>query len=415
MLAAVSLAATAITPSLGGSKIGTLSSKETERVFDPTRHGFGFYNWRVYEGDYPETDERMEDDWRASFERAFDRPVADLPEGLIEALSNHAREGLLEVVRTNGYCYGMVFAAQKYFEQPEKIPVEFETASEIAHPNAPRESGATPVLDEIREYHAAQYLDVHAWLGRYGLFDVSLIDYETQLADLRHAVDAFGTAGITVFTESEVRSHQVLVYDYEQHADETILLAYDPNYTAESYDRFTYTIEIDTSGETPRPKPIEYGVAYDQFVYNEYDREIRNKRESSGPLADDHSLFDELFETTVFVTTNSELETAVIDPSGRRLERTNGVDALHYRYGAANGTYTISLAGQRSEEYAIDVYASSRHRTVFDETIEGSIAAGETKQYTLTIGPDRATLETGLSSAAVLGAVGGGDYAYHRL
>jgi hypothetical protein len=413
MLAAVSLTAATVTPMLGGAKTGALSPSKAERVFDPARHGFGFYNWRVYEGDYPETDATMEDSWQASFERAFDRPIADLPDGLIEVLSRHVREGLLEAVRTNGYCYGMVFAAQKYFEHPEKIPAEFETASEITHPNAPRESGNTPILDEIREYHAAQYLDVYAWLGRYGLFNTALIDYEAQLADLCHAVDAFGTAGITVFTEDSVRSHQVLVYDYEQHADKTVLVVYDPNYTAEIYEQFTYTIEIDTSGETPRPKPIEYGVTYDQFIYNEYDREIRNKRESAGPFREGHSLFDRLFDTTVFVTTDSSLETAVIGPSGRRLERMTGDDAIHYRYGASNGTYTISLTGQRAEEYTVDLYASSRHRTVLDETIEGSITPGETKRYELTIGHGRATLETGLSSAAVLGAVGGG-YAYHR-
>lgn len=412
MLAAVSVAAATVAPVLGGSKTGTLSPKKADHTFDPTCHGFGFYNWRVYESEYPESDEAIEDDWRASFERAFDRPVTDLPEGLIGAISKHAREGLLEAVRTNGYCYGMVFAAQKYFEQPEKIPAEFKTASEVTHPNAPREREKSPVLDEIRKYHAAQYLDIYAWLGRCGLFDVSLIDYEQQLDDLCHAVDTFGTAGITVFTEGAVRSHQVLVYDYEQYVDRTVLLAYDPNYTAESYERFTYTIEIDTSAETPSPKPIEYGMAYDQFIHNEYDRTISDQRGVAGPLTDDHSLFDELFDTTVFVTTSPTLETVVIGPSVQRLKRVTGSDVIHYRYGATNGTYTISFTGQRTAEYTVGVYVSIRYRTALDETLEGSIAAGETKQYELTIDHGRTALETGLSSAAVLGLVGG--YAYHQ-
>lgn len=414
VLAAVSLSAAAVTPVLGGSKTGTLGSASTERAFDPTRHGFGFYNWRVQDGPYPETDEPpIETHWRESFERAFDRPIADLPDGLLEALSHHAREGLLEAARTNGYCYGMVFAAQKYFEQPETIPGGFDTASEITDPNAPQTTDKTPILEEIMEYHAIQYLDFHAWFGRYALFDSTLIDYESQLTDLYETIDAFGTAGITVFTEESVRSHQVLVYDYERYPDRTVLLAYDPNYTAESYERFTYSIEIDTTGETPKPKPVEYGVPYDQFVHNEYDRLIREKRESSGPLVDDHSLYDRLFDTTLFVTTNPTVEAAVFDPSGRRLEHTTGGDSLHYRYGASNGTYTISLTGQRSEKYTLDVYASSRHRTVLEDTIEGSITPGETLRYEITIDHDRASLETGLSGAAVLGVVGGG-YAYHR-
>lgn len=415
VLAAVSVAATAITPALGGSKTGTVGSANADRPFDPTRHGFGFYNWRTQNGPYPGIDgngESVADGWQGPFEQAFDRPLSDLPSGLLDALSQHAREGLLEATRTNGYCYGMVFAAQRYFERPETIPVGFEAASEITHPNAPRAVRGTPVLDEILEYHTAQYLDFHAWLGRYALLGSSLIDYEAQLAELCSTLDAFGTAGITLFTNDSVRSHQVLVYDYERSRDRTTLYAYDPNYYAKLYDRFTYTVEVDTSGETPKPEPTEYGPSYDQFVHNEYDRIIGDRKGSSNSFESDESLYDRLFGTTLFVSPGAGLDALVVDPEGRPLPNTDGHDPLHYRYGASEGTYTIALTGREEGDYAVDVYASSRGHEALDERIEGSIAAGETDRYEVALGSGEAVLESNAAGVAALGAVGG--YAYHQ-
>ncbi|WP_245998371.1 hypothetical protein [Halalkalicoccus subterraneus] len=412
VLAAVSVAATAITPGLGGSRSGTVEPATAERSFDPTRHGFGFYNWRTQKGPYPETDGEFEEGWRDSFVRVFDRPLDELPAGLLDRLEHHAREGLLEAARTNGYCYGLIFAAQRYFEAPETIPGGFETAAEITHPRAPLTTPETPVLDEIKEYHTSQYVDLDAWLGRYDLLDPTLIDYEAQLADLLAAVDAFGTAGITVFRTGTLRSHQLLVYDYDRRPGRTVLSAYNPNYTAEMYERFTYTFEIDTSGDDPVPQPIEYGIPYDQFVYNDRDREIRARRERSGRFGRDGSLYDRLFGTTLFVSPGTELDALVVDPEGRPLSRTTGDDPLHYRYGAPEGTYTIALTGRAATRYTVDVYANSRHDAALDETIEGSIAGGETDRYRVRIDSGEAILEPGTTSAAALGVVGG--YAYHR-
>nr|WP_303650275.1 hypothetical protein [Halalkalicoccus sp. NIPERK01] len=399
---------------MGGSRTGTIGSTDAERAFDPTRHGFGFYNWRVSEGPYPGTrTETVDDGWREAFERAFDRPLSDLPEGFVEGLSRHAREGLLEAVRTNGYCYGMIFAAQRYFERPETIPADFETASGITHPNAPQSVEGTPILDDLVEYQTAQYTDPHAWLGRYALLDASLIDYDAQLADLLAAVDAFGTAAITLFSEQTARSHQVLVYDYERRPGRVVLRAYNPNYTAESYEEFTYTVEIDTRGPSPVPLPVEYGPRYDQFIHNEYDRMIRARRDPSGPLADGGALYDRVFGTTLFVAADPAVGTSVVDPTGRRLEHTTGPEPLHYRYGASTGTYTIALTGQDGGEYALDVYAGSEHHEFLDETIEGSIAAGETERYEVTIDDGGAALATGVGGTAALGAIGA-SYAVRR-
>ncbi|WP_238532770.1 hypothetical protein [Halalkalicoccus jeotgali] len=413
VLAAVPVAAAAITPGLDGSRSGVVGTTSMESTFDPSRHGFGFYNWRIREGPYPGTPpDAIDDGWRESFERAFDRRLSELPAGVVGALSRHAREGLLEAVRTDGYCYGMIFAAQRYFERPETIPADFGTASEITHPHAPLSGEATPVLEDLIDYQTAQYVDFHAWLGRYALFDASLIDYESQIPDLLAAVDAFGTAAITLFTESSVRSHQVLVYDYERSPGRLVLFAYNPNYTAATYEEYTYTVEVDTSGASPVPRPTEH-AGYDQFVHNEYDRAIRTRRESAGagPLADGNSLYERLFGTTLFVDADPAVRTIVVDPAGRRLDHTAGPEPLHYRYGAPEGTYTIVLRGREDAEYAVGIHAASQHRTFLDETVEGSLEAGETDRYEVHIDGSGATLETGVGATALLGALGTG-YAY---
>ncbi|MFC7009285.1 hypothetical protein [Halalkalicoccus salilacus] len=207
--------------------------------FDPARHGFGFRNWRVREGPYPggdgDPEEEFLDRWDEPFRQAFDSSLDSMPGRLREALARHAREGLLETTRTNGYCYGMVFAAQQYFERPGTLPDEFANASEVVHPEAPLSTSETPVLDDVVDYHTAQYLDFYAWFGRYALTRPSWIDLGEELRGLTAAIDRYGTAGITLVSSTSVRSHQVLVYDYDRRRHGVDLAVYDPNYAAATY------------------------------------------------------------------------------------------------------------------------------------------------------------------------------------
>lgn len=364
--------------------------------FDPARHGFGFRNWRVREGPYPggdgDTEEEFLDRWDEPFRQAFDSSLDSMPGRLREALARHAREGLLETTRTNGYCYGMVFAAQQYFERPGTLPDEFANASEVVHPEAPLSASETPVLDDVVDYHTAQYLDFYAWFGRYALTRPSWIDLGEELRGLTAAIDRYGTAGITLVSSTSVRSHQVLVYDYDRRRDGVDLAVYDPNYAAATYESRKPTIRIDTSVAEPTVVPIGLNAVYDRFdrfLHNEYDRRIRagyGDRTSSLTVAPE--VLDRVLGRALFVDIGGPVRAVVTDPGGRRIDRTGGSRVLHYRYGASTGTYSLQAIGEGDGEYSIDAYAGGHRGDLFEETIEASIEAGETHRYELTMDDD---------------------------
>jgi hypothetical protein len=394
-LAAASAGTIAVLSPVVGSEDGRRRTGIGGDGFDPVRHGFGFFNWRVSQGPYPGAveagstpDHGFSDRWEEPFERAFDHPLTALPDRLRESLSRHAHEGLIEVTRTDGYCYGMVFAAQRYFERPGTIPAGFERASEIGHPEAPLSSPETPVLDEIVAYHTAQYLDFYAWFGRYAIARPSLIDYAEQLRELTAVLDVYGTAGVTLVRGGSSRSHQVLVYGYDRRSDGVTLDVYDPNYRAALYEERHPTIEIDTTGDEPTIDSIDFGSGYRHVVHNEYDRLIREGhegRDRTPSIVATPDAMDRLFDAALFVEVEGPVRTAVTDPDGRPLDRTDGENALHYRYGADPGTHLLSVAGEAADEYAIDAYAGGYRGDLFEERREASIDAGEVHRYELTV------------------------------
>lgn len=390
-LAAASVGAFAsVVPFVSRSDAGGHATAETAE-FDPSRHGFGFRNWRVRDGPYPGGDADPEgeflDRWDEPFRRAFDSPLASMPNRLREALARHAREGLFETTRTNGYCYGMVFAAQQYFERPGTLPGGFESASEVVHPDAPLSVPETPVLDDVVSYHTAQYLDFYAWFGRYALTRPAWIDPEEELRGLTAAVDRYGTAGITLVSSTSVRSHQVLVYDYDRRRDGVNLAVYDPNYAATAYGSRRPTIRIDTTGTEPTLVPVDLGAGYDRFdrfLHNEYDRRIRAGYGDRAPsLAAPSEALDEVLGRALFVGIEGPVRAVITDPTGRRVDRTEGGRALHYRYGASTGSYSLRAVGEADGEYSIDVYAGGHGGDLLEETVEATIAAGETHRYEL--------------------------------
>lgn len=391
-LAAASAGAVAAVPFVRGSS----REREGEPAavaggFDPTRHGFGFHNWRIQRGPYPGVDgsdpeTEFVERWHAPFRHAFDSPLGSMPGRLREALAGHAREGLLEATRTNGYCYGMVFAAQQYFERPETLPAGFEHAGEITHPEAPLSIPETPVLDDVVDYHTAQYLDFYAWFGRYALAEPEWIDYDEQLRELTAAIDRHGTAGVTLVSRTSVRSHQVLAYGYERRPGRVSIAVYDPNYVAATYDAWTPTIEVDISGREPTVAPIELGEGYDDFVHNQYDRRIRSGYGDRSPaLTPRPGALERVLGRTLFVEVEGPVRTAVVDPDGGAVERTHGERTLHYRYGAVGGTYRLLVTGETGGEYAIDAYAGGHRGDLLEDAVRASIEAGETHRYDLAL------------------------------
>ncbi|MFC6725786.1 hypothetical protein ACFQE1_15705, partial [Halobium palmae] len=262
--------------------------------FDPAVHGFDFRNWSTADPYFPTHDhERVSEaeirrtlgrTWGAVLERLFGLSFASLPEALLSAVAEQLYVSANQFAAANGHCFGMSYAAQRYFEHPEEVPLGREHASRFGHPEAPsRDDSRDPVAQDIDVYQTAQLLDPYAFVGRRDLLSPRTIDYEQQLAAVRAAVDAFGTASISLMNSRTHAAHEALVYDYVREEGATRLSLYDPNFRAGFYrnDRWRerLSLRVDPGGSPPvrrytagsRLDPRGTS-GYDSFVYNRWGR-----------------------------------------------------------------------------------------------------------------------------------------------
>ncbi|WP_115863889.1 hypothetical protein [Halorussus litoreus] len=416
--------------------------------FDPSIHGFGFQNWSTRESVFTEHDHEAVDEgqvrrllgrrWEGPARRVLDVNVLKLPDTLFDAIAKQLYVSVNQQSGTNGHCYGMVFAAQQYFEDPGSVPLDREVASEFTHPETPvedRENG--PVAAEIDYYHITQFFDLHSWLGRRAILRPGWIDYERQLDRIAAVVDEFGTAGITVFDSQTRASHQVLVYDYSREPDATRLFVYDPNYRAGRYarPRPPEPIEVDTTGSEPTVRP--YGKGYDGFVFNRRGRvaAARSASEdesgsedanSSSPLVGPTGggVADQLFDLALFLVDSEAVSLTVVGPDDRPLLRdaATSIDRsrteygrMRYRYGFSPGRYDITVVGEADADYALRALVADAEGTRLDARPSTSIGAGEVHRYAAEVPKsgtgsiERATGRSGGSSwRRRLGAVGVG-------
>lgn len=414
--------------------------------FDPAVHGFGFRNWSTREQTYPEHDhdDVGEEQIRRAIGRRWDEPVENLlevnvqglPTALLDAIAKQVYVSVNQGSATNGHCYGMVFAAQQYYENPGGLPESHSTASEVRHPETPvGESDVAPVGKEIDLYQLTQFLNVHSWIGRRGMARPKWIDYGAQLEQLTGVLDRFGTAGITMFDAADRRAHQVLAYDYAQEADATRLFVYDPNYAAGRYANpdFRPAVEVDTSGD--RPTVRRYNDSYDQFVFNRRDRIVAAQTaQGPAPLVarDGGRLRDVLFSLALFLVDSPSVSMTVVGPNDRPLRRDTATymdrgrsaySAMRYRYGFEPGTYRIKVVGTEATEYTLEALVSDHESKRLDDAVTRSIGAGEVHRYAADV-PDSGTgsLEDDESVPSWLAALGGvgvagvaaGGYAYRN-
>lgn len=218
--------------------------------FDPTRHGFGFRNWssavptflqhRHQSVDESEVRRIVDARWTRPVQRALGVDLGRAPEELIRSIARQVYVSASQESASNGHCYGMVFAAQRYFEEPAAVPLDRETASEFEHPEVPlgrtgREK--SPVATDVDVYQNLQLLDPNAWIGRRGLFYPKWLDLDGSIRNVERVLDAFGTAGVTLLNSRTKASHQVLIYDANRIGGRTRLAIYDPSYSADHYRR----------------------------------------------------------------------------------------------------------------------------------------------------------------------------------
>jgi hypothetical protein len=414
-------------------------------AFDPTRHAFGFRNWATDEPAYPEHEhgrvareevrQSVESDWRGTFNDLFDVGVAGVANPLVDVVASQVRVAANQLSASNGHCYGMVFAAQRYFENPDALPEDVDAAAEVSNPEIPLDEPRGPIGDLVDEFQATQLLDVHAWLGRRRMLRPESVDYGSELAALTAVVDAFGTAGITLVDSSTRRSHQVLVYDYRRDANGVRLLAYDPNRPARAYRHDRVALRVDPGGSPP----LRGYHDFDAFVFNRWDRAIEADAESRVPAREGSAdSFGHLLDCAVrFTVDTCDVSLSVVDPDGNPVGRnrsphmdTSRTEVSHtrYRYGADSGEYRVAVVGERPATYSLHAQAAGVDGSHLDRRVEASIDAGRVHEYAARVpeGPDGngsfrrtddAVLPPGLTPqfdppSVVAGALGGASLAY---
>ena len=259
---------------------GTRHSQSAEpsqgEAFDPEIHGFAFPNWKGSTGidadgeefTYEPEDvtleavqEAMEQSWTSTLETAHQKFMERIVYSWIGG-----------GVATNGHCYGMVFAADGYFQHPSDLPSTVDVASEIPRPTDEYDE----VGNRIRRLQSSQLLRAEPyWFGLLGL-RWGLADHRESLHQLTDAIDETGTAGIAL--DGEKNPHQVLAHGYEHDGDVTHVFIYDPRDESHQHtdpeDVWLLSVDPET-GDV-----LEIADGYETFLYHdpEMDRSMVDRQ-----------------------------------------------------------------------------------------------------------------------------------------
>lgn len=400
--------------------------------FTPVDNGFGFRNWSPRDQYFEsppdpsrtEVRQRVRSGWSDRSRAVLDLRTDRFPERLVDAIATQLRQAIVQRAGANGHCYGMVLAAQQYYERPETIPVDRRSASDIEDPTVPVEEPVAPVYEDVVRLQAEQFLRFRVWLGRRAMLHPEWIDTGAILEDVESVVETFGTAALTLF-DGSLYGHQVLAYALEDRGDAAVVRIYDPNRPAVSYRSGPLELVFDREEETATMRP--YG-RYTRLLFNQYDRiERASDRDLASPL--DHltvgrsTVRSSLFPLALVLVDTNDVEVTVVAPDGTELDRTRGTHMDRDRgsyarmrslYGASPGTYRIDLFGHEDTDYELRAVVCDTDGTLVDSTRSGTIGVGEVHEYDLEIPEDgegtmARTGDDVLGSAAVVGgaAVGG--------
>ncbi|MFD1597832.1 hypothetical protein [Halobellus rarus] len=393
---------------VSGSAAGVARAQRApdSRGFDPTAHAYGFRNWSS-EDQYFETPPspsrseirtRIRTTWEDRARTALGLDVAELPRTVLDSIAAQLRLAVVQRAGTNGHCYGMVLTAQRYFENPETIPVDRRLASEIEAPTVPTERPEAPVYEEIVDRQADQFLRFRAFLGRRVFLYRHWLDTAAVLRDVRDVIERFGTAAVILFNETRL-SHQVLAYGFEERAGGVTVPIYDPNRPAATYRRNRPELRFDRDDETLSMRP--YG-AYTGMVYSRYDRiEASTDRTRPGPLdhvtVDGDRIRESLFPLALVAASSEDVELAVVDPGGERVRRLRGTHTdesrgeypqVCSRYGVDPGSYRVSVFGAGRTDYELAARVTDVEGAIVDETRTATIRPGEVHEYVLGVPED---------------------------
>lgn len=410
---------------------GRVGGQRGAQHFRPPAHAFGFRNWSSRRHEFAtqandpsprEVFDTVRSEWAEPARSVLGLDLGRFVDPVVEIISDHLHETIVQRAGSNGHCYGMALTAQLYHERPERIPVDRPSAARIEHPMVPFEEPVAPVHEDIVDHQAAQYLNFRTWLGRRAILWPDRIDVAAQLRDVKAVVDELGTATVTL-VDGRQTGHQVLVYGYRDTPTGTHLSMYDPNHKADEYRSRTLELEVEQGSDGPRFVP--YG-RYSTLLFNRFDRiEVATGRTAS-PL--DHldlgvdRLREGLFPVGLVTVTNPHIRLTVLSAAGRVIDRIRSVHMdrsrgifprLRFGYGLPNGSYRIQLTTDRAATYTLRSRFGDAAGVLLDASVSDDIEAGEVHRYLAHVPADpdeRGSLEPdrgGFDPLAVAAAGGG--------
>ena len=399
------LAAFAAAGGVSGSVSGLASAQREVDAdgFDPVEHAYGFRNWSPEDQYFEappsptrsELREHIRTTWSERARTSLGLGVTSLPRATVDAIAAQLRLAIVQRAGTNGHCYGMSLTAQRYFENPETIPVDRHLASEIEAPTVPMGRPEAPVYEEIVQRQADQFLKFRAFLGRRVFIYRHWLDTEAVLRDVRDVIETFGTATLILFNETRL-SHQVLAYGFEERGGGVTIPIYDPNRPAATYRGTESELRFDRDGDTLSMRP--YG-RYTGVVFSRYDRiGAATDRTRPGPLdhvaVDRRRLGESLFPLALIAASTEDVSLVVVDPTGQRMRRLRGTHIdesrgeyaqVCSRYGVEPGDYRISVFGTAHTDYELAASVTDAEEALVDEGRSAAIQPGEVHEYDLEV------------------------------
>lgn len=375
--------------------------------FDPAAHGFGFFNWA---GDHGITVDGEPFEYRRE---TIDRDM--VTNAITEDWSYEANEIVQSIVSrviytyvstqaaTNGHCYGMIHAADEFFNNPERLPNSVDSASEIPKPTNDYEE----VGDLITQYQTSQIISTESvWIVNNALRNDD-VDTELSLDELMTEIDETNTAGVGLYhTNSEEGGlHAVLAYDYERVGDRVIVYVYEPNVPAVNGEAVSENYESLQAAEEPLTKfevnattgemigeyETPAGLAYNRWAYSDPGLSL-SVTES---LAGSTESFFKQFTQGLFIGLNSPatIEIESPDETTVRTITTEDVDSVEADYREAGyvlnappAEYDITIVGTGSGGYTLELFGVQNSEVVTEELVTGTIAEDESHSVQLRMG-----------------------------
>ena len=361
-----------------------------EMEFDPDIHGFGFPNWVGETGcevlENPCPDDRKFELGIGSVDtetvgEAIDTWSFDLSIAGTEVLTRVIYSLVVRQNISNGHCYGMVFSALEYFNNPSQLPAAADTASDVPRPTGRYES----VGNSIRHYHLSHKLSSEVLWLLYFEFQFGTIDYQATFEQLTTALDEEGAAAVVLSNSENGGGHQVLAYEYEDRDEEIAVFVYDPTSPAGYYQVSPEVLTINPeTGELTN----QY-LHYDQYAYINPELSLETVEALTSRPAE---LLGQFAQAVVFLLHSpASLEidapddATLVHPTAENIYNGQVRDAA-YVVGASPGEYTVTVVGEGEGEYTLETYGAQNGEVVVDEEISGMISGDESEQIKLELG-----------------------------